>query len=37
VARNRAIDALRRRRPSDPVDEVILAAKTNLALETECS
>jgi RNA polymerase sigma-70 factor (ECF subfamily) len=35
VARNRAIDALRRRRPSDPVDEVVLAAKTNLALEAE--
>src|SRR5947209_5423623 len=36
VARNRAIDALRRRRPSDPVDEVVLPAKTNLASEAEC-
>jgi RNA polymerase sigma-70 factor (ECF subfamily) len=35
VARNRAIDALRRRRPSDPVDEVVLPAKTNLASEAE--
>ena len=37
VARNRAIDALRRRKPSDPVDEVVLPAKTNLASETECN
>jgi RNA polymerase sigma-70 factor (ECF subfamily) len=37
VARNRAIDALRRRRPSDPVEDVVLPAKTNLASETECS
>ncbi len=37
VARNRAIDALRRRRPSDPVDEVVLPAKTNLASEAECN
>lgn len=37
VARNRAIDALRRRRPSDPVDEVALPSKTNLASEAECS
>ena len=35
VARNRAIDALRRRKPSDPVDEVVLAAKTDLASEAE--
>jgi RNA polymerase sigma-70 factor (ECF subfamily) len=35
VARNRAIDALRRRRPSDPVDEVVLPARTNLASEAE--
>jgi RNA polymerase sigma-70 factor (ECF subfamily) len=35
VARNRAIDALRRRRPSDPVDEVVLPARTNLASEVE--
>ena len=33
VARNRAVDALRRRRPSDPVDEVVLPAKTNVATE----
>ena len=37
VARNRAIDTLRRRRPSDPVDEVVLPAKTNLASEAERS
>ena len=35
VARNRAIDALRRRKPSDSVDEVVLPAKTNLASEAE--
>jgi len=35
VARNRAIDALRRRRPSDPVDEVVLPGNTNLASEAE--
>jgi RNA polymerase sigma-70 factor, ECF subfamily len=35
VARNRAIDALRRRKPSDPVDDVVLPAKTNLASEAE--
>jgi RNA polymerase sigma-70 factor (ECF subfamily) len=37
VARNRAIDALRRRRPSDPVEDVVLPAKTNLASEAECN
>jgi RNA polymerase sigma-70 factor, ECF subfamily len=37
VARNRAIDALRRRRPSDPVEDVVLPSKTNLASEAECS
>ncbi len=37
VARNRAIDSLRRRKPSDPVDEVVLPAKTNLASEAECN
>lgn len=36
VARNRAIDALRKRRPSDPVEEVVLPASTNLASEAEC-
>ena len=35
VARNRSIDALRRRKPSDPVDEVVLPANTNLAAEAE--
>lgn len=37
VARNRAIDALRRRRPSDSVDEVVVPSKTNLASEAERS
>jgi RNA polymerase sigma-70 factor (ECF subfamily) len=37
VTRNRAVDALRRRRPSDPVEEVVLPAKTNLASEAECN
>jgi RNA polymerase sigma-70 factor (ECF subfamily) len=35
MARNRAIDQLRRRRPSDPVEDVVLAAPTNIALEVE--
>jgi len=35
VARNRAIDALRRRRPTDSVEDVVLAASTNLAVESE--
>ena len=35
VARNRAIDSLRRRKPSDSVEDVVLPAKTNLASETE--
>lgn len=35
VARNRAIDLLRQRRPSDSVDEVVLAATTNLESEAE--
>lgn len=35
VARNRAIDVLRRRRPSDPVELVSLPAGTNLAQQTE--
>ena len=35
VARNRAIDALRRRKPSDSVEDVVLAAETNLASEAE--
>ena len=35
VARNRAIDMLRRRKPSDSVEDVVLASNTNLASETE--
>lgn len=35
MARNRAIDALRRRRPSDSVEEVTLAARTDIAAEVE--
>lgn len=35
VARNRAIDSLRRRRPSDPVEDVVLISKSNLASEAE--
>jgi len=35
VARNRAIDSLRRRKPTDPVEDVVLASKTNLAQEVE--
>jgi RNA polymerase sigma-70 factor (ECF subfamily) len=35
VARNRAIDALRRRKPTDSVEDVVLVASTNLAAESE--
>jgi RNA polymerase sigma-70 factor (ECF subfamily) len=35
MTRNRAIDALRRRKPTDPVDEVILATGADLASEVE--
>jgi RNA polymerase sigma-70 factor (ECF subfamily) len=35
VTRNRAIDMLRRRRPTVPIDEVPIASTTNLSLETE--
>lgn len=35
VARNRAIDCLRRRRPTDSVEDVVLAAETDLASESE--
>ena len=35
VARNKAIDVLRRRHPSDPVDEVTLPASLDLASEAE--
>ena len=37
VARNRAIDLLRRRRPTDPVEEIALASSFNLAGEAEQS
>lgn len=35
VARNRAIDLLRRRKPADSVDDVVLASASNLASEAE--
>ena len=35
VARNRAIDLLRRRKPSDSVDDVVLASPVNVADEAE--
>ena len=35
VARNRAIDTLRRKRPTDSVDDVVLASSTNIAAEAE--
>ena len=35
VARNRAIDSLRRRKPSDSVEDVILASRTDIASEVE--
>jgi RNA polymerase sigma-70 factor (ECF subfamily) len=35
VARNRAVDVLRKRKPSDPVEDVVLTSKTNLASEVE--
>lgn len=35
VTRNRAVDALRRRRPSDSVDDVVLAATENIAVDAE--
>ncbi|WP_239461756.1 sigma-70 family RNA polymerase sigma factor [Occallatibacter savannae] len=37
VARNRAIDQLRQRRPAEPVDEVVVASTTNLQSEAERS
>jgi RNA polymerase sigma-70 factor (ECF subfamily) len=37
VARNRSIDVLRRRRPTESCDEVVLASGTNLASEVERS
>ena len=35
MARNRAIDTLRRRRPTDPVDDVVLASSCDLGSEVE--
>jgi RNA polymerase sigma-70 factor (ECF subfamily) len=35
VSRNRSIDTLRRRRPTDPVEDVYLASSTDLAGEAE--
>ena len=35
VARNRSIDALRRKRPTDNVDDMVLASNYNLANEAE--
>jgi RNA polymerase sigma-70 factor, ECF subfamily len=35
IARNRAIDLLRRRKPSDSVDDVVLASPINVADEAE--
>ena len=35
MARNRAIDALRRRRPTDSVDDVVLASSSDLGSEVE--
>jgi len=35
IARNRSIDALRRRKPQDSVDDVVLASSYNLAEESE--
>ena len=35
VARNRAIDSLRRRKPTDSVEDVVLASPFNLAEEAE--
>lgn len=35
MARNRAIDALRRRRPTDSVDEVVVAVETDFASDVE--
>ncbi len=35
IARNRSIDSLRRRKPQDSVDEVVLASSYNLAEEAE--
>ncbi|HTG17937.1 MAG TPA: sigma-70 family RNA polymerase sigma factor [Blastocatellia bacterium] len=35
VVRNRAIDVIRRRKPTDPVEDVVLPASANVAAEVE--
>lgn len=35
IARNRSIDILRRRKPTDPVEKVVLLSRCNLASEAE--
>ena len=35
VSRNRSIDVLRRKKPTDSVDDVVLASPYNLAVEAE--
>ena len=35
VSRNRSIDALRRKKPTDPIDDIALASPYNLANEAE--
>jgi RNA polymerase sigma-70 factor, ECF subfamily len=35
IARNRSIDVLRRKKPTDPMEKVILASRCNLASEAE--
>lgn len=35
VVRNRSIDAIRRRKPSEPVEELMLAGSTDVALDVE--
>jgi RNA polymerase sigma-70 factor (ECF subfamily) len=37
IARNRAIDALRKRRPQDDIEDVIVSVETDLAAETDRS
>ncbi|MBI3477227.1 MAG: sigma-70 family RNA polymerase sigma factor [Acidobacteria bacterium] len=37
IARNRAIDALRKRRPQDDIEDVIVSVDTDLASETDRS
>jgi len=37
IARNRAIDALRKRRPQDDIEDVIVSVETDLASETDRS